>query len=502
MAKEATRLRLSLPPRGVRLLLAHPLLKDVEAKRQRHHDTYFDTPDLTLRKARIDLHQDHCGKRWRQIITFDGPLARGLARRRRCELSVEHGKIDFCAVDDDRVRKLLRGNQDRLAQTFATLFARARWSVHFQTDVLVELTLDRGSIESRGRRLRFCEVELKLKQGKPSDLYDLALLLQQTVPLHPSVANKVERGYALWLDASPPPVTATVSTLTADLSLRHAFRNLSLACLVHLQGNEDAVSMAVNDIEHIHQMRVAIRRLRSLLKLYSSVLPPDFVERWRGPWRDLGLVLGQARNWDVMATRMLPPLAATFPAHGETKLLEGGSKRNCAATRKAVRDIIASPAYARLLLEFASALFSLPIAVGKKSSHHGHGQTLRHFAAHRLALLTRHATGLARQVEDLDGAGRHRLRIAFKNLRYALEFFTPLLSEKRLAPYSHEIALLQDTLGELNDLAVQRALVSTLPGIKADGLVAGWLAARSDCLLRALPEALDRFLTVRAPRVH
>jgi hypothetical protein len=94
---------------------------------------------------------------------------------------------------------------------------------------------------------------------------------------------------------------------------------------------------------------------------------------------------------------------------------------------------------------------------------------------------------LAKQVKELDGAGRHRMRIAFKNLRYALEFFTPLLSEKRLKHFLRELSLLQSTLGELNDLAVEQALVSTYRESNlTDWLRFGWRPAMNACCITRL----------------
>jgi CHAD domain-containing protein len=61
--------------------------------------------------------------------------------------------------------------------------------------------------------------------------------------------------------------------LSAGTSRRQAFLSIALACLHHLKGNEAAVLSGTYNTEHIHQMRVAIRRLRSALRLFAPTLP-------------------------------------------------------------------------------------------------------------------------------------------------------------------------------------------------------------------------------------
>lgn len=91
------------------------------------------------------------------------------------------------------------------------------------------------------------------------------------------------------------------------------------------------------------------------------------------------------------------------------------------------------------------------------------------------------------------------MRICFKKLRYAIEFFTPLLSPKRLRPNLLALTQLQDELGLINDQVTARTLVEqTLEG-RTPGPVHGWIAGRHELLLRALPEALDTWLAQRLP---
>ena len=361
-----------------------------------------------------------------------------------------------------------------------------------QNDSRIEVSLERGTIESHGRRALICDVALQLTRGKAATLFELACELQRTLPLRPAVASKVERGYALLLDGALPPFRAKK---TVSLECRHL---AAASVSQHRPGlppppDRERGRRPFRNVQHRTHSPDAGRHPPFALRTETlcTDFARDFVTHWNGRWRALGGVLGEARNCDVFEGQMLPPLVAAFPDHGEIKLLNKAVERQRSACHRRVREEIRRPAYARLVLEFLSNLFSPPFTMGKCIARAKDGQTLSDFAAHRLARLSDQATALARQLDKMDASERHQMRIAFKKLRYALEFFTPLFSPKRRKPYRKELELLQDALGQMNDLAVEQTLVNGILGIKADGLVAGWIASRNDWLLRALPEKMN-----------
>ena len=93
----------------------------------------------------------------------------------------------------------------------------------------------------------------------------------------------------------------------------------------------------------------------------------------------------------------------------------------------------------------------------------------------------------------------HRLRIAFKRLRYALEFAAPLLPAGKVRRYGVATAEMQALLGAMNDLAVAEALVAELRQRRTNDLVHGWLAGQAVLLRNLLPAALEGFLEARPP---
>jgi len=487
-----TELKLRLPPGGAARLLQHPLLAGSAPQRQRLLNTYYDTPDLELLGQRMALRHRRKGWDWLLTVKTANPASGGLARRNEWEAKVAPGQFDFSHVDDGDLRRWLEKRTPRLEAAFTTDFTRLAWIVEPAPGTRIEIALDRGTIQSKGQREPLGELELELLAGPETALFalarELSTALGERQALHPVAASKAERGYALFTGRRSPPQKARPAPLETNLTPLAACRSAALDCLQHLQANE-AGAQRGDSPEYVHQVRVAIRRLRSLLKLFAPVLPEAFRQRWTGPWRDLGRGLGEARNWDVFLSETLPPLNAAFPGVAELTRLERHANSRSQAAHLAVRRLLGSPAYSRLLLEFSADLFAL----GEEPA----GQRpLADFAARRLDRRARQASRLARNLAELDHAGRHRLRIAFKKLRYAIEFLAPAGGNG--APYAQSLARLQEHLGRLNDLATARELLApTLPA--RPGLVMGWLGGRSDLLLEELPAFLEDFLAQTAP---
>lgn len=489
-----TELKLRLSPGAAVRLLQHPLLAATPPQRLRLLNTYYDTPELDLLRRRMALRHRRKGWDWLLTVKTANPASGGLARRNEWEAPVAPGQFDFAHVDDKELRTWLEKRTPRLEAAFTTDFTRLAWIVEPEPGTRIEIALDRGSIQSKGQKEALVELELELLAGPETALFTLARALAaglgQRQALHPVAASKAERGYALFTGRRAPPLKSRPIPLAPDLAPLAAFRSAALDCLQHLQANEAGAQQG-DDVEYLHQARIAIRRLRSLFKLFAPALPEQFLARWTSPWRDLGRRLGQARNWDVFLNEILPPLAAAFPLAPEPARLASHASSRSQAAHLAVRRLLAAPAYSWLLLEFTGDLFNLAAPDDK-------APVLADLATRRLTRRIRQACRLARNLAELDSAGRHRLRIAFKRLRYAIEFLAPEPSGKPTRRYHRALARLQEHLGRINDQATaSEILAAQLP--QRAGLIQGWLAGRSDLLLAELPDYLKDFLRQTAP---
>ncbi len=479
-------LKLQLSPKAASKLAKHPLLANIPTQRQHLLNTYFDTPKLELHARRVAVRFRKKGWQWLCTVKSAEPASGGLAMRSEWETQATPGTFDFSHVDNAEFRSFLERRIEQLEPVFTTDFKRQIWHVPFG-ESLIELAIDRGHIESRGRTTPICEIELELLSGKVEDIFWLTRQLQGDHHLHPAIASKAERGYNLFLDTPLRPFKARPASISADLTPVEAFRSIALNCLEHFQRNEQGL-LTRTDPEFVHQARVALRRLRSAIKLFAPVLPPEFVSAYGQTWQTLAGALGEARNWDVFLEETLPPIATAFPDDKGIKRLRKAALRKAQSARKSVIGLLAIDEYPRLLLEFTAAVYTVDQRLAIPLEEFAHQQIARH---------TRKARKLAVRHADLTPCERHRMRIAFKKLRYTLEFFTPLVASRKFRPYLAALTQLQDELGLINDHMTAAALIEQeLDGHPA-GPVQGWIAGRHALLIASLEETLQTWLAQR-----
>jgi CHAD domain-containing protein len=232
-----------------------------------------------------------------------------------------------------------------------------------------------------------------------------------------------------------------------------------------------------SDTEHLHDFRVAVRRSRTLLKTFRTLLTGPEVEAIRGALEWLGGETGPTRDADVhlltldRAAENLPP--------GEREalrpLIEHLSARR-QAEWMGLLESLDSPQFSRLVEQIEA--FSDP--EGEFARGCPEIPTIGDFAAQQLAdgyrRLLERGRKLRRHSPD---AAVHRARIQGKRLRYLLEFFRSLYPPKRIDPVIKSLRRLQDELGSFNDASVQEQVLRDLArdrvaqgGANADELIA------------------------------
>ncbi len=510
MAQE-TEIKLALYPQDLPRLLAHPLLQGGGAAGPvRLLNTYFDTPALDLRTARMAVRERRIGNRVLLTVKTAGSSVGGLSRRGEWEAPRPRGRLRFAPfVDDAALAQRLDAWVPQLVPVFHTDFTRRTW-VLTHRGARIEVALDEGEIRSgaaqRQRRERILEVELELLDGPVDALLDLAHTLVlgpegrtgRALRLCPAQRSKAERGYALFRGERPAPIKAAAVELAPGMGVREACQTACLAALAHLQANAEGLLRAPIDARHlpdpefVHQARVALRRLRTGLRLFRAHLDAAWASHWSAEWKALADGLGAARNWDVFATETLPGLLPPKDARPEARALrEWVQAQRLQANQRAVAQL-ASPSHALALLAFTRSLLALP-------SRRGVGD-LTAWAQAQLRDGHARLRQQAREARRLGPEGRHELRLVLKKLRYTQEFLSSLLPPKRVARSTATLAEAQTLLGELNDLSTAQALLAQVPATVAPALVAQWqqgLQAQLDAGLLALP-AMETALA-RAP---
>ena len=509
MAQEIE-LKLALPESAQRNLLRHPLLRQASGKQSfRLVNLYYDTPGLTLRSQGMALRLRAKGRLWLQTVKCAGESGGGLSARPEWETPYV-GHFDFSGIDDPTVRSCLEKPKlkARIAPVFETNFQRIAWLLEPQPGTRIEMVLDRGWIAAAGRREAISEIELELLQGDPAQLFAIAHALAGRVPVAPAPLSKADRGYRLFGQVPATPVKGTAVVLAPADEPLAAFRRIALSCLDHLQQNHPG-ACASDDPEYIHQMRVATRRLRAALRLFGPLLPVDFAARLTDPLQELMALLGQARDLDVLLAEIAEPVLAALPDEPRLAALTGIITERRFDRRQAAVAFLRSPPFGASVLAVLEALHGLDTSAQKVGAG-GTAQAaenLAGFAADRLRRLRKKVLGLAARARIDDPPSLHALRIGIKRLRYALEFFAPLAAERQMRRLLRHLVALQDTLGQINDLANAGTLLMACaqerggdPRLReAVTLIGGWHGPRHQNLLAAIPAQLKHLGKLRLP---
>ena len=520
-------LKLLLAPPDAPRLRAHPLLAQSAQGPLvlQMHDIYVDTPDLQLCRRQAGLRVRQVDGRWVQTLKAGGTVSGGLHSRHEWEGEVPGPQPDLAALDaaigrKQPIRALLRQDaiRDALRPVFTTRIERTVWQLRTPQGDEIECVLDQGVIESGAdgadgaiRSVAVSEIELELKQGQAASLFDVALALLQEVPLQLGHMSKAERGYRL---AAPQPVRAVKAqplALDAAMSVEQAFLSIAGNCLEQVSGNQDGVAGGA-DVESVHQMRVGLRRLRSALGMFKSLLALPDALKSELDW--LGGALGEARDWDVLAGNTLAQLdgeaqadaaALAQAAHAQARLkhvqaAQAVTSARCTACMLGLQRWLQARAWrdscsVRQLRRLDAPVSPFAHATVRKDQRRlmKRGKRLLHASPQQ----------------------RHQVRIAAKKTRYATEFFASLFAARAVQPYVGRLSALQDELGWLNDVQVADRLLQQLPDAQADqtdqfaqdglrlhaAFIRGYLAARAQAQGTdgRMHKAWRRFKAARLP---
>lgn len=483
-----TELKLAASPAMLLNLRGHPLLAG-EDRALTLVTRYFDTAEAALHRAGATLRLREGGAQGEQ--TFKTP-AEGDFHRGEWNAPVTGDTPDpavFPADARERLEALLCGAP---VQPLAlTRIERTTRRLRFGKST-IEAAFDFGTVEAGRKSRPVSELELELVKGRAADLFALA----QRLPLGPelswSTESKGERGHTLALKLPFEPARAHEAPLDRAMDVGAGFRAIAWNCLAQLLGNCREV-VASGHPDAVHQSRVAIRRLRAAFSLFGEAVADVKTPIFRAEWKAAAAGLGPARDLHVLVERA--EAAAAKGGADADELLRLLRGKRAEATREA-QALLAGTAFQHLLVRFAEWL--------ERDMPHP-DTPLVDFARHALARRRRRLvrdTALA----DMSEEALHELRIRGKKLRYAAEFFAALYPDAESVAerkaFAKALGKLQDTLGQVHDLAVahdqRESLFADLEPIAAAGLSAQ-LAALLDrhgptrkALIKTAAKTLDR----------
>lgn len=473
-----------------------------KGSRKHLKSVYYDTPKRTLRRNGLSLRVRQSGARFMQTVKTDAaddPLRRG-----EWEASVPSLAPDL-ALAMPFIPEKLRGDLE--AQPLEAVFTA---DIHRHARIVdlpsgtVEVAFDHGELTAGDRSLPVSEIELELKSGSASTIYEIALRLAEHGAVKPTIRTKSARGFDLAAGVPPSARRPRKLRLDPSVALDDAFATILRSCFLHLLQSLPAAEDGRNP-EGVHQLRVALRRLRSALDLMGSVGSLSNLDALRSEAKWLAQDLSAARDWDVFRLDTLPTIAQACPSvAGFDALGRAAARRQSEAYGKAHRA----------LADRRCALFL--IGLGNWIETRGWRSDV---AAEDLGRLAEPAVNFAQRILSAQHAkvlkrGRrfksraaeelHRLRLATKRLRYLGEFLLPLYEDRKSTRrFARRLAALQEELGAFNDMAVTASLLEGLnaepDSAVAAAAVAGWQARASIGVQPSLHSTWCDFTAARPP---
>jgi len=528
-------------------------LRKRAATRVRLHALYFDTPERELARARIALRLRREGRDWVQTLKMPG--ADAITR-----LELNHPRpgpvLDLSVYAGTEVEAALAGVRGQLGLRYETDVQRLLCKARGRYGT-VELAYDTGTLRAGALELPISELEFELMSGRPAAIFALARTWQQRHGLVLDTRSKSERGDALATLAHRlaaadggdggklvaqfwAPRGASSVRLREDMDAPRAMGAIAAECLEQIARNaavlaevDTAGVYPAGGSEHVHQLRVGMRRLRSAWRLFDGWIapPPDaLLEGARAHFA----AFGANRDQDVLEETVAPMLQrAGMP------IVPGEAR----APEQNAHAIAGGPAFQGWLLALLEWSLDVqpalapaidagaPTGTPALARHDGAGAAdaasadeadgpagpivptiiplrqpapadapppLHKLLAGRLHRWHKKVAEQGKRFTELELEARHDLRKRAKRLRYGLSFAESLLPAARLQSYRKLLSRVQDLLGEINDLAVARDHYQARLGEHPQAWFAlGWIGARLDALSEQAQRAFDELAAAK-----
>ena len=247
-------------------------------------------------------------------------------------------------------------------------------------------------------------------------------------------------------------------------------------------------TLADVDSEFLHDLRVAVRRTRSLQRELKAVFPPDELARFRVEFRWLQGVTGPSRDLDVYLLEF-DDFAGSLP-EAQRRNLEPLrallTQRRIRERRRMVLALRSQRAQALLVewKQFVEVLTELPAEDRPDAA-----RPVAEVAARRISHVYRQMLKMGGAIDEQSPpVALHELRKKGKELRYLLEFFARLFPAATVGPMVKTLKSLQDTLGRFQDREVQTGMLRSL----GDEIAAQENGAAALMAMGVLVERLER----------
>jgi triphosphatase len=463
-------------------------------------DTYLDTEDWRLYRAGYALRVRRKGLNKTSELTMKslvpaGDDSGGKVRRREISERVRNVEGDFPNLSEahgpagERLRTLAGSHEVRplfevrtRRRTFSLRLEAHDDSVEGGNDSssgeivqdalgnvrrsgdgprVAEIALDATEIwlDNGEEPARLSRVEVEVEEEAPAKVSGFVEEMRRSLDLEPTKTSKYEAGlYAAGLspdgdpDLGPDDIDASMSAGEVAFAI---LRRQCAAMLAHEPGTRLG-----EDPEELHDMRVATRRMRAALKLFSGALPEQ-ASFYRHELKWVAGALGDVRDLDVQIEH-LEELSSKQEEDREAfgEVVEALEERRAEAHERML-EALNSDRYERFVSAFAGMLRR-----GPEGEEHEEGVVNEPITAVAPDLVSRRYRKWRKSGKNLSEESPpedyHEFRKEGKQLRYALEFLTDVYGEKPTDRLVKPLKEVQDGLGRHQDQIVAAELLENV----------------------------------------
>ena len=481
-----------------------------------HRRTWLDTFDWRLYRAGLTLQFEQARRGGRLLLARTDGTPQGeqavAGWPRRPPLDLPDGPVR------DRIAVLIRPRA-LLPIVRAVSTASVTRLLNADGKTVARLVAEHVTVTAPGQAATTAELAPRLAvtevRGYPGPARRASALLA-SVPGVTHASQEVFIAALTALGRHPADYSSSVAAeITAEMPAPVAVARLLLRLLDTCESNVDGVLRDI-DTEFLHDLRVAVRRTRSAIKLLGAVLPDELTVHYKTEFKWLGDVTTPVRDLDVHLLgfdALAGQLEAASPADLEP--LRAFLARRRAREFRRLAAALRGPRFRAIADDWRKALLEVRDSDGLRRPEAGGGFPRRRRPT--AEALARSTTGRSFRRIAAQGSAitresapesLHDLRKRAKELRYLLEFFAPLHDPVAYRKVVGDLKQLQDCLGEFQDSEVQRDEIRTL----ADAMLAeraapaatllamGEIAAKlARSQVEAREEFADRFARFAGP---
>ena len=462
------------------------------------NDAYFDTPEFHINRAGYTCRVRRKGEQAELTLKAMAEASEGLRSRRELTEPLPPGAPSPLAASGP-CGELLRAATGRaeVREIFRLHTRRELFNLFDDGGPLGEVAVDETTIPvGEDRPVRLSRIEVEVHPDAVERARRFVATLVTANRLTEAGSSKFEAALIATGQVVPEVRSEFGSTaVSAELSAGEVAFAVLRKQFAAMRANEPGTRLG-EDIEALHDMRVATRRLRAAMAAFRPFLTPRALH-YRDQFGWVAAALGEVRDLDVQLERMhewranFPPERAAALESVEA-LLE--SRRRVA--RRRMLAVLDSRRYERLCESFAGVLrFGPP----------------KSFAPGRTPVLAAAPDMVEKRYKRVRKAGDaiskssppeayHALRIDAKKLRYALEFVGNGIYGKQALDFSARVTALQDVLGLHQDAYVAIDLLQEVADSSGKRLGPQTLMAMGSISERYRLDAID--LRAKFPQVY